>query len=63
MSQSVGKEHLKLHWTMQMLSELFCLFLLQTTQHLWLSISPSENWGQLGIREVTEFAFINPLLN
>lgn len=60
MSQSVGKEHLRLYWTMQMLSEQFCLFLFQTTQ---LSISPSESWGQLAIREVTEFAVINLPLN
>lgn len=63
MNQLGGKEHLRLYWTMQMLSELFCLFLLQTTQLLWLSVSPSENWGQLAIREVTEFAFINLPLN
>lgn len=48
---------------MQMFSEPFCLFLLQTTELLELSISPSENWGQLAIRQVTEFAFINLLLN
>lgn len=60
MSQSVRKEHLRLYWTMQMLSEQFCLFLFQTTQ---LSISPSESWGQLAIREATEFAVINLSLN